>query len=52
MIDTGEMTPLVHVSGMFGNARANTAWIAPIAWHPTNQIRCYVAIYRAMLAHY
>ncbi|AWG95083.1 exodeoxyribonuclease I [Actinobacillus pleuropneumoniae] len=37
MIDTGEMTPLVHVSGMFGNARANTAWIAPIAWHPTNQ---------------
>ena len=42
MIDVGEMTPLVHVSGMFGNVRGNTAWIAPIAWHPTqqNQVIC------------
>ncbi|MDO4698539.1 MAG: exodeoxyribonuclease I [Pasteurellaceae bacterium] len=37
MIDTGEMMPLVHVSGMLGNYRGNTAWIAPLAWHPTNQ---------------
>ncbi|QLB21569.1 exodeoxyribonuclease I [Vespertiliibacter pulmonis] len=37
MIDVGEMTPLVHVSGMLGNYRGNTAWIAPLAWHPTNQ---------------
>lgn len=37
LIDTAEMTPLVHVSGMFGNARGNTAWVVPIAWHPTNQ---------------
>ncbi|MDP8169763.1 exodeoxyribonuclease I [Pasteurella skyensis] len=37
MIDTGEMTPLVHVSGMLGNYRGNTAWVVPIAWHPTNQ---------------
>lgn len=37
MIDTGEMAPLVHVSGMLGNYRGNTAWIAPLAWHPTNQ---------------
>lgn len=36
MIDTAEMTPLVHVSGMFGNARGNTAWVVPLAWHPTN----------------
>lgn len=36
MIDTGEMTPLVHVSGMLGNYRGNTAWIAPLAWHSTN----------------
>lgn len=37
MIDTGELTPLVHVSGMLGNYRGNTAWVVPIAWHPTNQ---------------
>ncbi|QLB19020.1 exodeoxyribonuclease I [Mannheimia granulomatis] len=37
LIDTGEMTPLVHVSGMLGNYRGNTAWIVPLAWHPTNQ---------------
>lgn len=37
MIDTGEMTPLVHVSGMLGNYRGNTTWIAPLAWHPTNK---------------
>lgn len=36
MIDTAEMTPLVHVSGMFGNYRGNTAWVVPLAWHPTN----------------
>ncbi|UDG79749.1 exodeoxyribonuclease I [Candidatus Steffania adelgidicola] len=30
------MTPLVHISGMFGAARGNTAWIAPLAWHPYN----------------
>jgi len=27
---------LVHVSGMFGNARHNLALIAPVAWHPRN----------------
>ncbi len=37
MIDTGEMTPLVHISGMLGNYRGNTTWIVPLAWHPTNQ---------------
>lgn len=37
MIDTAEITPLVHVSGMLGNYRGNTTWIAPLAWHPTNQ---------------
>lgn len=36
MIDTAEMTPLVHVSGMLGNYRGNTAWVVPLAWHPTN----------------
>ncbi|OOF56086.1 exodeoxyribonuclease I [Rodentibacter genomosp. 2] len=37
LIDTAEMTPLVHVSGMLGNYRGNCTWIAPLAWHPTNQ---------------
>lgn len=37
MIDVGEMTPLVHVSGMLGNYRGNTAWVVPLAWHPTNK---------------
>lgn len=37
LIDVGEMTPLVHVSGMLGNYRGNCAWVVPIAWHPTNQ---------------
>ncbi|MCR1837933.1 exodeoxyribonuclease I [Rodentibacter caecimuris] len=37
LIDTAEMTPLVHVSGMLGNYRGNCTWIAPLAWHPINQ---------------
>ena len=37
MIDTRRHTPLVHISGMFGNARRNTAPIAPLAWHPSNK---------------
>lgn len=37
LIDIPAMTPLVHVSGMFGAARGNTAWIAPLAWHPENK---------------
>ncbi|QWA09324.1 exodeoxyribonuclease I [Sodalis ligni] len=37
LIDIAAMKPLVHVSGMFGAGRGNTAWIAPLAWHPDNQ---------------
>lgn len=37
LIDIPAMTPLAHVSGMFGAARGNTAWIAPLAWHPENK---------------
>ena len=36
LIDVANMTPLVHTSGMIGNARANTTLVAPLAWHPTN----------------
>ncbi len=36
LIDVENMTPLVHVSGMFGSVRANTGLIAPVTWHPTN----------------
>lgn len=37
LVDIETMKPLVHVSGIFGAARGNTAWIAPLAWHPDNQ---------------
>ncbi|WP_439328407.1 exodeoxyribonuclease I [Lonepinella sp. BR2357] len=37
LVNIAEMTPLVHVSGMLGNYRGNCTWIAPLAWHPTNQ---------------
>ena len=37
LIDVVSMTPLLHVSGMFGIARSNTSWIAPVAWDPMNK---------------
>ncbi|MDF7760062.1 exodeoxyribonuclease I [Kosakonia cowanii] len=37
LIDVSQMKPLVHVSGMFGAARGNTSWVAPLAWHPENR---------------
>jgi exodeoxyribonuclease-1 len=36
LIDEKQMTPLVHVSGMFGSARGNIALVAPVTWHPIN----------------
>ena len=36
LIDIKSMTPLVHVSGMFGAARGNTSLVVPVIWHPTN----------------
>ena len=36
LIDIINMTPLVHVSGMFGAARGFTSWVVPLAWHPAN----------------
>ena len=36
LLDLEQLTPLVHVSGMFGNARHNLAVIVPVAWHPQN----------------
>ena len=36
LVNLNELTPLVHVSGMFGGARHNLALIVPVAWHPTN----------------
>ncbi len=36
LIDTDQMTPLVHVSGMFGSARSNLSLVSPIVWHPSN----------------
>ncbi len=37
LIDIVGMTPLVHVSGMFGAAHSYTSLIAPLAWHPENK---------------
>ncbi len=37
LIDIPQMKPLVHISGMFGAARGNSSWIAPLAWHPDNR---------------
>jgi len=37
LIDIVELTPLVHVSGMFGVGCGNTSWIVPMAWHPDNK---------------
>jgi exodeoxyribonuclease-1 len=36
LIDTQQHTPLIHVSGMFGAVKGNTAIVAPIVWHPIN----------------
>lgn len=36
LVDIVNMTPLVHVSGMFGVQCSNISWIVPMAWHPTN----------------
>lgn len=37
LIDIINLTPLVHVSGMFGARRGNTSWIVPLDWHPDNR---------------
>lgn len=36
LIDIVNLTPLMHVSGMFGRECQYTSWIVPLAWHPTN----------------
>ncbi|CAG9422399.1 exodeoxyribonuclease I [Providencia alcalifaciens] len=37
LIDIVDMTPLVHVSGMFGAVRSYVSLVAPLAWHPENK---------------
>ncbi|MCJ2376682.1 exodeoxyribonuclease I [Vibrio sp. ZSDZ34] len=37
LVDIVNMTPLMHVSGMFGKECQYTSWVVPVAWHPTNQ---------------
>ena len=36
LINLQALTPLVHISGMFGAARSNLALVVPVAWHPDN----------------
>ncbi|MGG4610466.1 exodeoxyribonuclease I [Providencia sp. Me31A] len=37
LIDIVDITPLVHVSGMFGALRSYISLVAPLAWHPDNR---------------
>lgn len=43
MVDLRAPKPLLHVSGMFGAARANLGLILPLFWHPvnSNELVCY-----------
>ncbi|WP_116367381.1 exodeoxyribonuclease I [Parahaliea mediterranea] len=43
LLDVANMKPVLHVSGMFGAERYNTALIVPLAEHPKNrnEIICY-----------
>lgn len=36
LVNIATMKPLVYISGIFGAARGNAAWIAPLSWHPHN----------------
>lgn len=36
LIDLIAIKPLVHVSGMYSAYQGCVSWVAPIAWHPTN----------------
>lgn len=36
LIDLIAIKPLVHISGMYSAYQGCASWIAPIAWHPTN----------------
>ena len=42
-LDIAGMKPLLHVSGMFGAQRHNTALVVPLAKHPTNsnEVICF-----------
>ena len=42
-LDVAGMKPLLHVSGMFGAQRHNTALVVPLAKHPTNsnEVICF-----------
>lgn len=43
LLDFQAMTPVVHVSGMFGAARGNLALVVPLAPHPVNANEVIVA---------
>ena len=37
LVDVASRQPLLHISGMFGAARANLGLVLPLAWHPLNR---------------
>lgn len=47
LIDVVNLTPLMHVSGMFGVDCGNTSWIVPMEWHPENK-NAVIAVNLAM----
>ena len=53
LIDTVNLTPLVHVSGMFPAQQGCVSWIVPLAFHPQqkNTVICYDLTQDPMLWH-
>ncbi len=43
LLDLDRRQPLLHVSGMFGAARANLGMVLPLAWHPVNRNELFCA---------
>ncbi len=37
LINTGEMTPIVHTSSKISSAHGCTSWFAPLTYHPVNK---------------
>jgi exodeoxyribonuclease-1 len=37
LIDTINLKPLLHISGMFKASRGCASWVVPLAWHPDQQ---------------
>jgi len=43
LIDTQQLTPLVHISGRISSAQGCCAWVVPLLWHPQQTNKVLVA---------